>query len=148
MHFFPCLAQSTLLTLQECSGLLSFQAGHGLTSRRHWGTRPCFSFCWFCLFLSPSTSLDSEPHWLQVSQPPFRLDYLKRSYFIGSGAQEEGQQTLYLKIRSQRDSESFPGAIPSGVTAAGGCLLFRVQKRQERALETEAYRPSTVFYWV
>lgn len=145
MHFFPCLAQSTLLTLQECSGLLSFRAGHGLTSRRHWGTRPCFSLCWFCLFLSLSTSLDSEPPWLQVSQPPFRLDYLKRSYFIGSGAQEEGQQTLYPKIRSQRDSK-FPRSHPLRGDSCWWLLTF--QSAKEAGESSRDRRPSTVFYWV
>ena len=70
-------------------------------------------------------------------QPPFRLDYLKRSYFTGSSDQE-GQQTLYPQIRSQRDSEiSLNGSHP---LRGSSCLLLLTVQRAEESGENSGDR--------
>ena len=70
-------------------------------------------------------------------QSPFRLDYLKRSYFTGSSAQE-GQQTLYPKVRSQRDSEiSLNRSHPLW---GDSCLLLLTFQRAEEAREDSGDR--------
>ena len=70
-------------------------------------------------------------------QPPFRLDYLKRSYFTGSSDQE-GQQTLYPQIRSQRDSEiSLNRSHP---LRGSSCLLLLTVQRAEESGENSGDR--------
>lgn len=58
--------------------------------------------------------------------------------FIGFSAQEEEKQTSYLQIRLQRDSGiSLPLSRPLWGDSCLLLLTLRVQRRQERALETE-----------
>ena len=101
-----------------------------------------FSFFFFLVFLSPSTSLDSE-HLADFRYPsPIQASLLEEVLFsLDSVLRKKDRKHIQKSDHKEIQKFHSTGATPSGVTAAHCCLLFKVQRRQERALGTELLLP-------